>query len=513
MSDERRPQTLAQLKASGYRSRSVRDEIRSNLIKRIRNGEPIFEGLVGYDETVIPQVINALLSKHNILLMGLRGQAKTRLLRQITKLLDPLIPIVAGSELNDDPLAPISLFARERVAELGDNTPIEWIPREARYREKLATPDVSIADLIGDLDPVKAANERLSFSHEGVINFGIIPRTNRGIFAVNELPDLQPRIQVGLFNILEEKDVQIRGFPVRLPLDILLCFTANPEDYTNRGSIITPLKDRIESQIITHYPDDLEDAIEITDQEAWADREDVEIVMPDFVRRIIDQIAFEARNSEFVDQASGVSARLPIAAYENIISNVERRAAINGSSREVVRILDVASAIPAITGKIELVYEGEQEGAARVAESLIGKAIRREFEALFPSAYEEPSKRKRRRGDEIIDEDEGEEVQQESKSPYASVIDFFSLGRKLELSDKLAWPEYVEVLRSVEGLEELVLRFTDREQAAIEKFESPEIAVAMELVLEGLHQSSMLAKEDLDRGVLYCDMLGAMFSE
>jgi len=411
MSETKRPQTLAQLKASGYASRSVRDEIRSNLIARIKSGKPVFEGIVGYDQTVIPQVINALLSRHNILLMGLRGQAKTRLLRQITGLLDEYIPIVAGSELNDDPLNPISLFARERVAELGDNTPIAWMPRAERYREKLATPDVSIADLIGDLDPVKAATERLSFSHEGVINFGIIPRTNRGVFAVNELPDLQPRIQVGLFNILEEKDVQIRGFPVRLPLDILLCFTANPEDYTNRGSIITPLKDRIESQIITHYPADLDDAIDITDQEAWTDREDIEIVMPDFVRRIIDQIAFEARNSEFVDQASGVSARLPIAAYENVISNVERRAAMNGTSRDVVRILDVYSAMPAITGKIELVYEGEQEGSQRVADSLIGKAIRREFEALFPSAYEKKASNKRRRGergreDFVFDEDD-----------------------------------------------------------------------------------------------------------
>ncbi|HRJ79211.1 MAG TPA: magnesium chelatase, partial [Planctomycetota bacterium] len=314
-----RPTTLGELRKSGYRPRPVKDELRENLMARLKARQPVFERIVGYDATVLPQVINAILSRHNIILLGLRGQAKTRILRALAGLLDDYIPVVAGSEINDDPFAPISKHARALVASKGDATPIEWISREARYNEKLATPDVSIADLIGDVDPIKAASRKLTFADEEVIHFGIIPRTNRGIFAINELPDLQPRIQVGLLNILEEKDIQIRGFPVRMPLDIMLCFSANPEDYTNRGSIITPLKDRIESQVLTHYPLTLEEARRITDQEAWTKRSGPAVEVPPFVRDAIEQIAFEARQSEFVDQGSGVSARMTIAIYENVL--------------------------------------------------------------------------------------------------------------------------------------------------------------------------------------------------
>ncbi|MDP4221138.1 MAG: magnesium chelatase, partial [Bacteroidota bacterium] len=355
--------TLGELKKSNHKILPVKEEIRRNLIEKLKNREPLFPGIVGYEETVIPQIVNALLAKHDLILLGLRGQAKTRIARSLVSFLDEYSPIVAGSEVNDNPFAPISFFASNLISQLGDETPIEWVHRSERYGEKLATPDVTIADLIGDIDPLKAAHERLHYSHEGAIHFGIVPRTNRGIFTINELPDLQPRIQVGLFNILEERDIQIRGFKVRIPLDELIIFTANPEDYTNRGNIITPLKDRIEAQIMTHYPLDMESAISITEQEAWTQRYGEEgIVIPHYFKEIIEQIAFEARSSDFVDQKSGVSARLPISAMETLVSNAERRAILAGDKIIVPRVTDLAYVISGVTGKVELVFEGEEEG-------------------------------------------------------------------------------------------------------------------------------------------------------
>ncbi|MFM2139594.1 MAG: hypothetical protein RJA57_1901, partial [Bacteroidota bacterium] len=363
--------TLGELKASGYRPKSIRDEIRDNLIARMKRQEPTFSGIVGYDDTVIPDVERALLSRHNILFLGLRGQAKTRMARQMTDLLDEYIPAIRGSDLNDDPLRPMSRFAQEEIATHGDETPIHWIHRSERYGEKLATPDVSVADLIGDIDPIKAANLKLSFADDRVIHYGIIPRCNRCIFVINELPDLQARIQVSLFNILEEGDIQIRGFKLRLPLDILFVFTANPEDYTNRGSIVTPLKDRIESQILTHYPKNLEHALSITEQEADISLGQQELVdVSDLVKRLIEQVAFEARHSEFVDKKSGVSARLTISALENAVSAAERRSILQGESHTQVWVSDLAGIIPSITGKVEQVYEGEQEGPYQVALNL-----------------------------------------------------------------------------------------------------------------------------------------------
>src|SRR5687768_13957702 len=353
--------TLGELKRSGYKPKSVKEEIRNNLIRRLRTDEPSFTGIIGYEETVIPDVERALLSRHNILFLGLRGQAKTRMARQMTELLDEYIPVITGSDINDDPFRPISKYARDLINEKGDDTPIEWIHRSQRYGEKLATPDVSVADLIGDIDPIKAANLKLSFADERVIRYGIIPKSNRGIFVINELPDLQARIWVALFNVLEEGDIQIRGFKLRLPLDILFVLTANPEDYTNRGSLVTPLKDRIESQILTHYPKTLEMALEITEQEAViADEQKEKIKISDLVKRLIEQVAFEARASEFVDKKSGVSARLTISAYENAVSAAERRAIVNVEKETQVWLSDLAGIIPSITGKIELVYEGEQ---------------------------------------------------------------------------------------------------------------------------------------------------------
>ena len=372
--------TLGELKKSNYKILPVKEEIRRNLIEKLKSREQLFPGIIGYDETVIPQIINALLAKHDIILLGLRGQAKTRIARSLVSLLDEYTPVIAGSEVNDNPFAPISYFASNLIRERGDDTPIEWIHRSERYGEKLATPDVTIADLIGDIDPLKAAHERLHYSHEGAIHFGIVPRTNRGIFTINELPDLQPRIQVGLFNILEERDIQIRGFKVRIPLDELIIFTANPEDYTNRGNIITPLKDRIEAQIITHYPLDVESAIAITEQEAWTQRYGEEgIVIPHYFKEIIEQIAFEARSSDFVDQKSGVSARLPISAMETLVSNAERRAIMAGDKLILLRVTDFAYIISGVTGKVELVFEGEVEGITKVAKALIGKAVKTIF--------------------------------------------------------------------------------------------------------------------------------------
>jgi magnesium chelatase subunit I len=491
-----RPRTIGALKESGWTSRGVKDELRDNLIARIQARKPLFEGIIGYDQTVIPQVVNAVLSRHNLILLGLRGQAKTRILRGLVSLLDEYMPVIKGSEINDDPFHPLSKRARALVAAHGDDVEIEWLHREQRYNEKLATPDVSIADLIGDVDPIKAATQRLTFADEEVIHFGIIPRTNRGIFAINELPDLQPRIQVGLLNILEEKDIQIRGFPVRVPLDLMLCFSANPEDYTNRGSIITPLKDRIESQVLTHYPLSLDDSRRITDQEAWTQRKSAARVhVPQFIRDAIEQIAFEARRSEFVDQASGVSARMTISVLESVLSNAERRCLLTGQRETWLRVVDLSAAVPAMSGKLELVYEGEQEGLHKVAVTIIGTALRQVFERLFPGVYASRKRAGRAQRESVPAREEG---------PYKPVIDWFAAGKRLELSDEAPDSEYAEKLREVPELEALTRQH-------LKGLKGYELAVGTEFVLEGLHQSSLLGKEDMDRGVLYCDMLGAMY--
>src|SRR5947209_11582103 len=405
--------TLGELRASGYRITSVKDEMRRNLLAAIARGETLFPGIHGYERTVIPAIHNAVLSKHDIILLGLRGQAKTRILRSLTNLLDERVPVVAGCEINDLPLQPACKRCRRLAAEKGDDLPVAWMHRDERYREKLATPDVTVADLIGDIDPIKAANQRLTYADEEVIHYGIIPRTNRGIFAINELPDLAPRIQVALLNILEERDLQIRGFPVRIPMDIVLVFSANPEDYTSRGNIITPLKDRIDSQILTHYPQSVDTAMRITTQEAWLERANkARIDIPDYLRSLVEQIAFVARGSELVDQSSGVSARLTIAAMELLQSNLERRAAMTGDGYVFPRLADLAMLLPAITGKVEMVYEGEQQGAEVVARKLIGEAVGKLFESKFPAieraGVASRDARERRYGD--VDQEELDDV-------------------------------------------------------------------------------------------------------
>ncbi|MFB6098541.1 MAG: magnesium chelatase, partial [Salinibacter sp.] len=424
--------TLGELKDAGYRVRSVKDEMRANLMEKLRAGEDIFPGIIGYDQTVIPRLQNAILAKHDIILLGLRGQAKSRIIRMLPRLLDDYIPVIEDSPLNEDPFNPVTKQGRELVEEKGDDTPIEWLPRDERYGEKLATPDTTIADLIGDIDPIKAANERLTYADEEVIHFGIIPRTNRGIFAINELPDLQPRIQVGLFNIMEEQDIQIRGFNVRFPLDVMMVFSANPEDYTSRGNLVTPLKDRIDSQIITHYPKTLATGMAITEQEAWLDRTDgeaaVDVHIPHFFREIVEQIAFEARESEYIDQSSGVSVRVTRAALEALISAAERRALLNGEDETTVRISDLVHVAPAITGKVELVYEGEQEGAETVALTLMGRAVRALFDQYFP----DPS-----------DKEEG-------RPEYKAVLDWFAQGRSLDLDQDMSDAAYADALDRID---------------------------------------------------------------
>src|SRR6266545_3494117 len=432
-----KPRTFGELKESGYRPRGVKEELRENLRRALAAGENPFEGIHGYERTVLPSLHNAILSRHDFLLLGLRGQAKTRLLRMLVNLLDAEIPAIAGSELNEEPFAPITKYGRRILAEKGDSTPIVWIPREERYREKLATPDVTIADLIGDVDPIKAATQRRSYSDEEVIHFGIIPRTNRGIFAINELPDLQPRIQVGLLNILEERDLQIRGFPVRIPLDILLVFSANPEDYTNRGNIITPLKDRISSQILTHYPDEVKVAARITAQEAWLERAATPSVeIPEFFRELVEEIAFAARASEFVDQSSGVSARMPISAVEILASNLERRGLVHGERHVLPRLCDLPACLPAITGKVEMVYEGEQQGAEVIAKKLIATAVKKLFDGRFPPPDSgRPSQRRR------ADEDDTDELSMPRRTRaapalekihplYEPILEWFAAGNK-----------------------------------------------------------------------------------
>jgi magnesium chelatase subunit I len=477
------PRTLGALKASGYRPTPVRLELRRNLRHKLAAGERLFPGVLGYDRTVIPGLVNAVLAGHDIILLGLRGQAKTRLLRSLVDFLDAHIPVLSGCELNDDPLEPISVPGKRMIAEAGDDAPVEWLPRELRYNEKLATPDVSIADLLGDIDPIKAATRKLTYADPEVIHFGIIPRTNRGIFGINELPDLAPRIQVGLLNILEERDLQIRGFPVRIPLDILLVFSANPEDYTNRGNIITPLKDRISSQILTHYPDDTETAAAVTRQEAWLDRDaDVEVVIPDDFRLLVEEIAFVARDSELVDQSSGVSARMAIAAMELLQSNLERRAISTGDCPVYPRICDLHMLLPAVTGKVEMVYEGEQKGAEVVARTLIGQAVKKIFERRFPKV-----------GREVGSDSE------EDQGPYSGIVRWFAAGNSVELSDELPFKDYRRALEQVPGLTEIAY------PAAGSCPE--ERALAAEMVLEGLHQHLKLAREDLDTQISYQQMV------
>jgi magnesium chelatase subunit I len=490
---ERPATTLGALARSGYRPRTVHAEVRANLRRKLAARERLFPGILGYDRTVIPGVVNALLAGHDFILLGLRGQAKTRILRALTDLLDPEVPVLAGSELNDDPLAPISTWGRRRVAEAGDEAPVEWLPRAARYNEKLATPDVSMADLLGDIDPIKAATRKLAFADPEVIHFGIIPRTNRGIFAINELPDLAPRIQVGLFNILEERDLQIRGFPVRIPLDILLVFSANPEDYTNRGSIVTPLKDRISSQILTHYPPDASTALAITAQEAWVDRGTDGVVLPDLVRLLIEEISVAARESDLVDQTSGVSARVSIAALELLVSNLERRALETGDRPVYPRVCDLQMLLPAITGKVEMVYEGEQQGAEVVARKLIGAAVKKVCAERFPE----------------IDKTVGTGAEDDA-GPYAPIVGWFAAGNEVTLSDEQPFAAYEAELARVPGLLELAgtdggggggRSAGDRAAARYER------ALGAEMILESLHQHLKLARHDLDSQVSYKEMV------
>jgi len=476
-----RPRTVGELKAAGYRPRSIKEEIRQNLRAKLAAGERLFPGVLGYERTVIPGIANALLAGHDFILLGLRGQAKTRLLRSLVSLLDPEVPVLAGTELNDDPLAPISAQGERLLEKHGDDAPVEWMARDERYNEKLATPDVSIADLLGDIDPIKAATRKLTFADPEVIHFGIVPRTNRGIFAINELPDLAPRIQVGLFNILEERDLQIRGFPVRIPLDLLMVFSANPEDYTNRGSIITPLKDRISSQILTHYPPETAIAAEITRQEAWTERGDG-LVIPEEIRLMVEEIAFVARESDLVDQASGVSARVSISAMELLASNLERRALATGENPVYPRLCDLHMLLPAITGKVEMVYEGEQQGAEVVARRLVGEAVQRVFDRTFP----EIPKGIGSGGEDDV-------------GPYAEIVAWFADGNSITLDDEQPVAEYTAELRRVPGLWELATEHGGGTTALQ--------ALHAEMILEGLHQHLKLARQDLDSQVSYKEMV------
>jgi len=480
--------TLGALKESGYQLISVKDELRKNLLKKLENREEIFEGIIGYEHTVAPGIINAILSRHDFILLGQRGQAKSRILRQLTSLLDEETPIIKGSEVNDNPFAPVSKAGMDALLDHGDDVEIEWIGREQRYGEKLATPDVTISDLIGDIDPIKAAVNRLHYSHEGVIHFGIIPRTNRGIFTINELPDLQPRIQVGLFNLMQEKDIQIRGFPVRIPIDILMVYSANPEDYTNRGNIITPLKDRIGSQILTHYPKDVATGLKITSQESWVERGNRTVQISDLLREIIELTAIEARKSEFIDQMSGVSARLTIALLENIISNAERRAFICSEDNVQPRVCDLFASLSAVTGKIELVYEGEQEGVVNVAKGLLGKACKHVFLKYCVDPYK---------------------AAKSGTSPFAETIGHFKAKGTVEISDSMTAADYSKALMRVRGLENLADSYFAETYA-----DDPALKLtAMEFILEGLHQNSMLSKDEVENRRVYGDMLQRMFSD
>jgi len=463
------PETLGALKSSPFgaidrRTRSVKDEMRANLLARLEQGGPLFKGVVGYEETVMPQIVNALLSRHNFILLGLRGQAKSRILRALTTLLDDAMPVVAGSEVNDNPFKPVSKYARNLLDSAGDDTPIAWVGRDERYVEKLATPDVTIADIIGDVDPIKAARGGHQLSDELTIQYGMLPRANRGIFALNELPDLSGKVQVGLFNIMQEGDVQIKGFPVRLALDVLLCFTANPEDYTARGKIITPLKDRIGSEIITHYPETVELGMEITKQEAWVDRGARTVRIPEFVAEVVERIAFEARTDKRVDRRSGVSQRMPITVLENVISNAERRAIATGENEIVPRIADIYGALSAITGKMELEYEGELVGGDAIAREL----IRRAADATFRD----------RAGGADTDE----------------IVMWFDAGANLQVTDDVSSQAVYEAFESIPGLVDVV-----HATGLAKKKDYGTAAAACELVLESLVARRKISRSDAGR--------------
>lgn len=474
--------TLGALKESGYTSKSIKDELRENLIVHLKNKTTPFKNILGYENTVLPELERAILSKHHINLLGLRGQAKTRLARGMVGLLDSYIPIVAGSEINDDPLTPISTYAKSLVAEKGDQTPIAWLAREDRFFEKLATPDVSVADLIGDIDPIKAANLRLSYSDERVLHFGMIPRANRCIFVINELPDLQARIQVALFNILQEGDIQIRGFKLRLPLDLQCVFTANPEDYTNRGSIVTPLKDRIGSQILTHYPKDMETAKRITAQEAVHTADKKTIIVPELAKELLEQISFEARESDYIDVKSGVSARLSITAYQNLLSTAERRLLLSDAATTQVRLSDFMGIFPAITGKVELVYEGEQEGSEFVAQHLLEAAVKTLFEARFPKIKKLERK--------------------EEETPYDELLHWFFESEGFELLEDLSSSDFELKLNRISPLNNLVNKY-------IPKANAVESLFLKELVLWGLVTQNKLSKHSYNSGISFKDLYGS----
>jgi magnesium chelatase subunit I len=455
--------TLGELKASGYRGANVKDELRANLVRKIRAGEKLFPGIVGYDETVVPQIVNAILSRHNLILLGLRGQAKSRIIRQLADLLDEQIPIVAGSEINDDPFRPISAYGRQMIELHGDSAQISWVERDARFVEKLATPDVTIADIIGDVDPIKAAKGGHLLSDELTIHYGLLPRANRGIFAINELPDLAGKIQVGLFNIMQEGDVQIKGYPVRLPLDVMLVFSANPEDYTARGKIITPLKDRIGAEISTHYPTDLQLGVEITRQEAWTNREESNghLHIPDFIRDLIEQIAFEARDDQRIDKRSGVSQRLPITVLESVVSNAERRMLVTAEEEVVPRISDIYASLPSMTGKMELEYEGEQIGPQKIARDLIKRAAGEIFEGYFVG----------------ID--------------FSATTRWFDAGNTIRLADTASAEECMRLLDAVPEL-------IDTAQVPFEFNRADEaiLVSACEFVLEGLYAQNKISRNE-----------------
>lgn len=473
--------TFGALKKSGYQPKSIKEELRQNLVQAIQSGQQPFEGIHGYENTVIPELERAILAKHNINLLGLRGQAKTRLARLMVNLLDEWIPIVAGSEVNDDPFQPLSRYAKDLMAEKGDETPIHWVHRSERFAEKLATPDVTIADLIGDVDPIKAANMKLSYADERVIHFGMIPRANRCIFVINELPDLQARIQVALFNILQEGDIQIRGFQLRFPLDIQFVFTANPEDYTNRGSIVTPLKDRIGSQILTHYPSSISTARMITEQEARLEGAQKEnIAVPSLAMDLIEQIGFEARRSEYIDSKSGVSARMSISAFENLVSAAELRALKNKQTKTRVRLSDFTGVVPALTGKMELVYEGEQEGSTFVAEKLIGAAVKTLFETYFPKVEKLEKK--------------------DQAGPYQALVDWFFEQHEFALNDDADDKTYAAQLDAIKPLEDLIQKYQPTVLPAEKHF-------LKEFVLWGLVESKKLSKSQVENATTFRDKL------
>jgi magnesium chelatase subunit I len=475
---------LGELIASGYQSKSIKDELRTNLIQHMQAGTTVFTGVHGFENSVIPELERAILSRHNINLLGLRGQAKTRLARLMVNLLDEYIPYVAGSEINDDPLNPISRFAINLIAEKGDQTPIAWLHRDERFAEKLATPDVTVADLIGDVDPIKAANLKLSYADDRVIHFGMIPRANRCIFVINEIPDLQARIQVALFNILQEGDIQIRGFKLRLPLDLQFIFTANPEDYTNRGSIVTPLKDRIGSQILTHYPESIAIARKISAQEAKIDAaQSQRVYIPSIAFDLLEQIIFEARQSEYIDHKSGVSARMSISMLESLVSTAERRALLRNETHTSVRLADFMGIIPAITGKVELVYEGEQEGAAFVAEQLIGQAIKTFLPGLFPKIEKLTKK--------IED------------TPYTELMEAIFAGGGLVLYDESSDKEYKQTLDSIKPLHALLKKYQPDLDPKDQYF-------VKEFLLWALAEHHKLGKDRLTNGFEFKDLIGIL---